>query len=43
MFGGFVISVLISVAPIIVIGLILYLIYKRLKDKDNEKFEKRDW
>jgi len=43
MFAGFTISFLFSAVPIAVIIIIIYLIYKRLKDRDNEKFEKREY
>jgi len=43
MFGGLAISILFSVVPIAVIILLIYLIYKRIKDKEKEEFEKRDY
>jgi hypothetical protein len=42
MFTGIVISSLVILVPIGLVILILYLIYKRLKDKEKEQFEKRD-
>ncbi|MEA3495797.1 MAG: hypothetical protein U9R42_07155 [Bacteroidota bacterium] len=43
MFGGLAISFLMSAVPIAIIIILIYLIYKRLKDKENEGFEKRNY
>ncbi len=43
MLGGLVISFLISAVPIALIIILIFLIYKRLKDKEKEEFEKRDY
>jgi hypothetical protein len=42
MLMGVLISSLVVIVPIGLVLLILYLIYKRLKDKEKEQFEKRD-
>lgn len=41
--GGFILSLLSVVIPVGLIILLIYLIYKRLKDKEKEDFEKRDY
>jgi len=41
--GGFIMSILSIAVPIIMVGILIYLIFKRLKDKDKEDFEKREY
>jgi len=41
--GGFIMSILSVAIPVILVGILIYLIYKRLKDKDKEDFEKREY
>lgn len=36
-------SILIALGSLFVIGLLIYLIAQRMKEKENEKFEKRDY
>ncbi|HPD65191.1 MAG TPA: hypothetical protein P5050_05050 [Bacteroidia bacterium] len=41
--GGFIMSLLSVIIPVGLVVLLIYLIYKRLKDKEKEDFEKRDY
>ena len=43
MIMGILISALVVLIPILAALLIIYVIYKRLKDKEKEQFEKRDF
>ena len=43
MLGGWAVSMLFSLAPVAVIIVLFILIYKRIRDKENEDFEDRDY